>query len=159
MPAAGLHPNSLHGLRMRLKVPCALWAAGGILGFGTADWLFCLHLHRDLAVMSGWLCCCFLQDLIHFFDSLAHKLPSRVEHGLLGVVFCVVCFVFVLWCFLFLCCLFSLFLRKFVSSMGYNQHWCDLTFIELSVVKLDYGKVSAVGISGCDNTLLISGAA
>ena len=40
--------------------------AGGILGFGTADWLFLLHLHRDLAVMSGWSCCCFLQDPIHF---------------------------------------------------------------------------------------------
>ena len=33
-----------------------------------------------------------------------------------------------------------------------------MTFIELSVVKLDYGKVSAISISGCDNALSISGA-
>ena len=76
--------------------------AGGILGFGTADWLFYLHLHRDLAVMSGWSCCCFLQDPIHFFYSLAHQLPSRVEHGHLWGVFFVVCFVFLLSVF----CLF-----------------------------------------------------
>ena len=38
-------------------------------------------------------------------------------------------------------------------------HWCDLTLYELSVVKLDYGKVSAIGVSGCDSTLLILGAA
>ena len=36
---------------------------------------------------------------------------------------------------------------------GTTEHWCDLTFIELSVVKLDYGKVSVIGVSGCDNTL------
>ena len=28
--------------------------AGGISGFGTADRYCVLHLHRDLAVMSGW---------------------------------------------------------------------------------------------------------
>ena len=73
--------------------------AGGILGFGTADWFLFVHLHRDLAVRSGWSCCCFLQDPIHFFNSLAHKLPSRVEHGHLWGVFCVVCLVFLLWVF------------------------------------------------------------
>ena len=35
---------------------------------------------------------------------------------------------------------------KFVS-------WCDLTFIEPSVVKLDYGKVSASDISSFDIAL------
>ena len=43
--------------------------------------------------------------------------------------------------------------------MNVMSNWCDLTFIELSVVKLDYGKVSAIGTSGCDTALLISGAA
>ena len=32
-------------------------------------------------------------------------------------------------------------------------HWCDLTFIESSVVKLDYGKVSASDISRFDIAL------
>ena len=32
-------------------------------------------------------------------------------------------------------------------------HWCDLTFIEPSVVKLDYGKVSASDISSFDIAL------
>ena len=31
--------------------------------------------------------------------------------------------------------------------MGATWHWSDLTFIEPSVVKLDYGKVSVSGIS------------
>ena len=42
---------------------------------------------------------------------------------------------------------------------GTTWHWCDLTFIEPSVVKLDYGKVSVIGISSCDSALLVSGAA
>ena len=53
--------------------------AGGILGFGTADLCFVLHLRRDLAMMSGGLCDCFWQDL---FNSPAHKLPSLTEHVL-----------------------------------------------------------------------------
>ena len=51
---------------------------GGILGFRTAEcWLF-LHLRRDLAVMSGCLVC-FVQDPIHFLNSLAHKLPCLLR--------------------------------------------------------------------------------
>ena len=42
---------------------------------------------------------------------------------------------------------------------GTTWHWCDLTFIELSVVKLNYGKVSTMGMSSCDSALLVSGAA
>ena len=33
------------------------------------------------------------------------------------------------------------------TLVGATWHWCDLTFIEPSVVKLDYGKVSASDIS------------
>ena len=36
-----------------------------------------MHLRRDLAMMSGWLCLGFLQDL---FNSPAQKLPSLTEH-------------------------------------------------------------------------------
>ena len=36
---------------------------------------------------------------------------------------------------------------KFVPLWGATWHWCDLTFIEPSVVKLDYGKVSTTGLS------------
>ena len=36
---------------------------------------------------------------------------------------------------------------KFVPLWGATWHWCDLTFIESSVVKLDYGKVSTTGLS------------
>ena len=36
---------------------------------------------------------------------------------------------------------------------GATWHWCDLTFIEPSVVKLDYGKVSASDISSFDFAL------
>ena len=42
---------------------------------------------------------------------------------------------------------------------GTTWHWCDLTFMEPSVVKLNYGKVSATDISSCDSVLLVSGAA
>ena len=45
-------------------------------------------------------------------------------------------------CFWFLCDL-----GKFVPLWGATWHWCDLTFIEPSVVKLDYGKVSTTGLS------------
>ena len=38
-------------------------------------------------------------------------------------------------------------LCKFVPLWGATWHWCDLTFIEPSVVKLDYGKVSTTGLS------------
>ena len=33
------------------------------------------------------------------------------------------------------------------TLVGANWHWSDLTFIKPSVVKLDYGKVSASDIS------------
>ena len=33
------------------------------------------------------------------------------------------------------------------KKRGATWHWCDLTFIEPSVVKLDYGKVSASYLS------------
>ena len=33
------------------------------------------------------------------------------------------------------------------TLLGATWHWSDLTFIEPSVVKLDYGKVSASDIS------------
>ena len=62
-------------------MPCGLHCAisgilaGGILGFGTADLLLFFYLHRDLAVLSGWMFLCFLQDPIHILLSLAHKLP------------------------------------------------------------------------------------
>ena len=36
---------------------------------------------------------------------------------------------------------------KSVPLWGTTWHWCDLTFIEPSVVKLDYGKVSTTGLS------------
>ena len=74
--------------------------AGGILGFGTADRLFVLHLRRDLAVMSGWLCDCFLQDL---FNSPAHKLPSLTEHVHRNGVFLVFLFSLVVFFGVFFC--------------------------------------------------------
>ena len=37
--------------------------------------------------------------------------------------------------------------------MGATWHWSDLTFIEPSVVKLDYGKVSASDISSFNTAL------
>ena len=37
--------------------------------------------------------------------------------------------------------------------MGATWHWSDLTFIEPSVVKLDYGKMSASDISSFNITL------
>ena len=37
--------------------------------------------------------------------------------------------------------------------VGATWHWSDLTFIEPSVVKLDYGKVSASDISRFNITL------
>ena len=39
------------------------------------------------------------------------------------------------------------------TLVGATWHWCDLTFIEPSVVKLDYGKVSASDISSFDIAL------
>ena len=39
------------------------------------------------------------------------------------------------------------------TLVGATWHWSDLTFIEPSVVKLDYGKVSASDIS-CFNIAL-----
>ena len=52
-----------------------------------------------------------------------------------------------------------------VGEAGLGRHCCplnpslsSLTFIE-PVVKLDYGKVSAIGVGGCDNALSMSGAA
>ena len=42
---------------------------------------------------------------------------------------------------------------KFVPLWGATWHWCDLTFIEPSVVKLDYGKVSASDLSSFDIAL------
>ena len=50
--------------------------AGGILGFGTADRYRVFHLHRDLAVMSGWL---VLLSARSFVNSSAHKLPVLTE--------------------------------------------------------------------------------
>ena len=88
-------------------MPCGLHCAisGGILGFGTADRLLLfLHLHRDLAVMSGWLCVCFLQDL-----SLIHRhtsCPSSPEHvHCHGVIFCVsgLCFGLLFWVVVLVC--------------------------------------------------------
>ena len=42
---------------------------------------------------------------------------------------------------------------KFVSFMGYNLALVRLDLHWLSVVKLDYGKVSAIGVSGCASAL------
>ena len=109
MPAAGLHPNSLHGrlLRLKMPMPCGLLLLICCLS---------LHLHRDLAVMSGRLCDSFLQDL-----SLIHRhtsCPLLTEHvhrcGVTFVFFVVVvCFFGPVWffgfaCFLFLGCCFAL---------------------------------------------------
>ena len=112
MLAAGLHPNALHVPHMRLKV----LFSGGFTVRSPGSWLggswvsalviisVVLHLRRDLAVMSGWLCFCFLQDL---FNSPAHKLPSLTEHVhrygvfLVSFVVCLFCFgLFVFFCFL-----------------------------------------------------------
>jgi len=41
----------------------------------------------------------------------------------------------------------ALALWKFVALWGATWHWCDLTLIEPSVVKLDYGKVYTTGFS------------
>ena len=49
------------------------WVSALLIGF----WF--LHLHRDLAVMSGWLYFCFLQDSFHFLNSSAHKLPFLLK--------------------------------------------------------------------------------
>ena len=38
-------------------------------------------------------------------------------------------------------------------------HWCDMTFIDPLVVKLDYGKVSASDLSGLKIALWYFGAA
>ena len=46
--------------------------AGRILGFGTADRVV-LHLHCDLAVMSGWSVLLFARS---YLNSSAHKLPA-----------------------------------------------------------------------------------
>ena len=100
---------------------------GGILGFGTADWFLFLHLHRDLAVMSGWLCCCFLQDLIHFFNSLAHKLPfSRRARPSVGCFF--VCFVLFFFggCFCFGWS--SFFLFDTPDWTCWTVYWSTLSF-------------------------------
>ena len=42
---------------------------------------------------------------------------------------------------------------KFVPLWGATWHWCDLTFIEPSVVKLDYGKMSASDLSSLEIAL------
>ena len=107
--AAGLHPNSLHVRHMRLKVlfsrDFTVRSPGSWLGGSWVSalliFLFVLHLRRDLAVMSGWLCVCFWQDL---FNSPAHKLPSLTEH-----VHRTGCFLFlaVLVVFFWFFCLFS----------------------------------------------------
>ena len=102
MPAAGLHPNSLHVL-MRLKVLFFSWLhgaisgilAGGILGFGTADLFFVLHLLRDLAVMSGWLCVCFAFCKISSIHRHISCLSDRAR--LLNRVFLVSLFLVVLF--------------------------------------------------------------
>ena len=39
------------------------------------------------------------------------------------------------------------------TLVGATWHWSDLTFIEPSVVKLDYGKVSASDISSFNTAL------
>ena len=83
-------------------MPCGLYStisgilAAAILGFGTADLLLVLHLHRDLAPWSGWLLLCFLQDLIHSLNSLAQSCPScsRARPARRGILVsaCFVCF-------------------------------------------------------------------
>ena len=42
---------------------------------------------------------------------------------------------------------------KFVPLWGATWHWCDLTFIEPSVVKVDYGKMSASDLSSLEIAL------
>ena len=115
VPAAGLHPNSLHGrpMRWRCLMPCGLHSAisgilaGGILGFGTADRLlfFCTS--------TAILLCCLVVYFIAFckiqFISLIHRQiscpscsrarPSR--WGLFGVVFVLLgCLLFCFGCWL-----------------------------------------------------------
>ena len=42
---------------------------------------------------------------------------------------------------------------KFVPLWGATWHWCDLTFIETLVVKLEYGKMSASDLSSLEIAL------
>ena len=54
-----------------------------------------LHLHCDLAVMSGWFVLLFARS---YLNSSAHKLPASTEHVLYGVACSLfVCFWLAVW--------------------------------------------------------------
>ena len=44
-------------------------------------------------------------------------------------------------------------MSKFVPLWSVTWHWCDLTFVEPLVVKLDYGKMSASDLSSLEIAL------
>ena len=108
MLAAGLHPNSLHVFSRGFTVRSPGSWLGGSWVSALLIVSFVLHFRRDLAMMSGWLCNCFLQDL---FNSPAHKLPSLTEHVHRNGVFLVFCLVWL--CFLFFLFFFVLFAGLF----------------------------------------------
>ena len=109
VPAAGLHPNSLHGLRMRSRclVPRGPHGAisgilaGGILGFGTAD-RFLVFAPSPRSCCDVWLAVfVLLQDPIHLPIHWHISCPSHLEHVHHCGVF-LVCLVLVWFCgFLF----------------------------------------------------------
>ena len=79
------------------------WSPGSWLGGSWVSALLIsivfLHLHWDLAVMSGWL---VLLSARSFLNSSAHKLPILTEH-VHWTEWLLFCFAFFFWCFAWFC--------------------------------------------------------